>query len=238
MDNVIKTKLDTYRPYLGKRYDTFLYAFKKFAEAKGKVIVELGTSRSFVTGGVEGCFSTKAKYWNPDDMELWDWGSGLFTKVCLECLAHLEIEFHSVDISRSAIKISKVITSEYKKKIKYHLTTSEKFLSKFKKKIDLLYMDAADNNEDGAQIHLREAKILLEKNLLADRGVILIDDINLNQEQIDLGLIPKGKYSIPFLTGHGYKLLKNNYQVILEKKYLNFYPASEFIIDQLQKKRC
>ncbi|PKN00149.1 MAG: hypothetical protein CVU78_02545 [Elusimicrobia bacterium HGW-Elusimicrobia-2] len=217
MDDTITTKISAYKPYLGDRYETFLYAFRQFAANSGKVIVELGTSRSFVSGGIEGCFSSKSKYWQPDKIATWDWGSGVFTKVCLECLKHLKFEFHSVDISRTAIKISKTITSGYKNKTRYHLTSSEDFLKKFNKKIDLLYMDAADNNEEGAQIHLREANILLERDLLADKGVILIDDINLNPDQLAMGLIPKGKYSIPFLMDHGYKRTTNSYQVILEK---------------------
>jgi len=213
----IKKTLEVYKPYLKERYETFLYAFQDFEKNTGKTIVELGTSRSFVSGGIEGCFSPKAKYWHPDKLELWDWGSGLFTKVCMECLTDLDIEFHSVDISKTALKISKVITSGYKNKIKYHLTSSEKFLGKFKKKIDLLYMDAANNDEDGAQIHLREAKILLKRDLLTEKSVILIDDINLTKDQLALGLIPKGKYSIPFFLDNGYKLMKNKYQVILKK---------------------
>jgi len=218
MDNPVKSKLDIYKSYLGFRYETFLYSFQHFEENSGKVIVELGTSRSFVSGGTEGCFSSKAKYWNPDKIESWDWGSGIFTKVCMECLTHLDIEFHSVDISKKAIKISKTITANYKNRIHYHLTSSENFLNKFNKKIDLLYMDTADNDESGAQIHLNDAKIIVKRNLLSDKSVILIDDINLSDKLVALGLLSKGKYSIPFFLDNGYKLAINKYQVVLERK--------------------
>src|SRR5207249_2968092 len=40
------------------RYQTFRLAFRHFLETQGRVVVELGTSRSFVHGGHPGCNSS------------------------------------------------------------------------------------------------------------------------------------------------------------------------------------
>src|SRR5437762_2003509 len=66
------------------RYATFKEAFTRFAKSGGKVVVETGTSRSFVTGGLPGCLSSDPKYWNPHKPENWDWGAGIFTRVAAE----------------------------------------------------------------------------------------------------------------------------------------------------------
>ncbi len=54
--------------------------------------------------------------------------------------------------------------------------------------------------EDTAELHLREAKIIVERNIIADDGIILIDDVKSVVpkqvgEKSDLG---KAKYSIPY----------------------------------------
>jgi hypothetical protein len=43
--------IDLYRRYLGARYSTFRCAFDLFVAMRGRTIVELGTTRSFVSGG-------------------------------------------------------------------------------------------------------------------------------------------------------------------------------------------
>ena len=75
--------------------------------------------------------------------------------------------------------------------------------------------------EPTAQLHLREAKIIVEKNILADNGIILIDDVRncgpkSRGEKSDYG---KAKYSIPYFLENGYEIIMDEYQVILKKKY-------------------
>ena len=65
------------------RYETFKIVFEHFENNNGQVIVELGTSRSYVHGGLLGCNSDDTKYWTPDQPENWDWGAGFFTGVAL-----------------------------------------------------------------------------------------------------------------------------------------------------------
>lgn len=93
--------LDAYKEYLEKgtydgqnwhsydilpksRYETFKACFENFEAIQGKVIVELGTSRSYTHGGLEGCNSDDIKYWTPDQPQNWDWGAGFFTRMALE----------------------------------------------------------------------------------------------------------------------------------------------------------
>ena len=74
--------------------------------------------------------------------------------------------------------------------------------------------------EETAQLHLREAKIIVEKDILAQNGIILIDDVKsvvpkkVDGETSDLG---KAKYSIPYFLENGYKSVFNEYQTILIK---------------------
>ena len=107
------------------------------------------------------------------------------------------------------------------KHINYHVSSSENFLNNFNKKIDLLYLDTGDMTpiEFTAQLHLREAKIIVERNLLSDNGIILIDDIRsplpyINGENIDLG---KGYLSIPYFLENGFEIIMDEYQTILRK---------------------
>ena len=70
-----------------------------------------------------------------------------------------------------------------------------------------------------AQLHLREAKIIVERNILKDDGIILIDDVKscvpkLAGEISDYG---KAKYSIPYFLENGYEIVMGEYQFILKK---------------------
>jgi len=101
--------------------------------------------------------------------------------------------------------------------------SSEHFLSNCSSKcIDLLYLDTGDVNpvEPTAQLHLREAKIIVERDLMRDGGLILIDDVKnvsskiISKEASNLG---KAKYSIPYFLENGYEILIDEYQVVLRK---------------------
>ena len=198
------------------RYDTFKYCFENCKS--NPIIVELGTSRSFVDGRFEGCNLDDTKYWEPNNPTKWDWSAGCFTKVFSNLFPNSE--FHTVDLAESHINRCKYMNSNMTN-INYHVSSSETFLNNFNKKIDLLYLDTGDMTpiEFTAQLHLREAKIIVERNLLSDNGIILIDDVKsvvpkTFGEQSDLG---KAKYSIPYFLENGYKIIMSEYQYILKK---------------------
>lgn len=205
------------------RYETFKMAFNHFKNNNGHVVVELGTSRSFVHGGLVGCNDDDPIYWTPGHPENWDWGAGFFTRMATECLAHLNPQIHTIDIISSHIERCKIMTSDVNQYIHYHVASSVDFLKNcLPESIDLLYVDTGDMTpiEPTALLQLEEAMVIVENNLLSAHGIILIDDVG-NQtpkqfgETSDLG---KAKYSIPYFLEHGFEMVAHEYQVILKKK--------------------
>lgn len=211
------------KPMPKSRYFTFKKAFEHFEQHNGKVVVELGTTRSFTHGGHLGCCSSDTKYWMPNEPKFWDWGAGSFTRVAAEALADLHPEFHTIDLAARHIEICRKITEEFDF-LHYHVCSSVDFLRRcyFPNGIDLLYLDTGNMTpiETTAQLHLAEAKIIVERNLIAQNGIILIDDVR-NQapkkfgETSELG---KAKYSLPYFLEHGFEIVADEYQVILKKR--------------------
>jgi hypothetical protein len=203
--------IEKYREYLGPRYATLLDALETFIAIGGKTIVELGTTRSFVSGGFPGCMVNDPRYWAPAEPHLWDWGAGVFTRVAAEHLQEHGPQIHSVDVSLAAIQISQVITADLAHLITYHHASSEDFLRSFTGTIDLLYMDAGETGLGADQLHLREAMIVVERRLLSPRGVVLIDDVHIPGTKDS-----KGRLSIPFLCQQGFQIRTSGYQVVLQ----------------------
>lgn len=202
------------------RYDTLKCCLDYFNENKLKNIVELGTSRSFVDGKYVGCNSDDTSYWEPNNPIKWDWSAGCFTRVLGEYIQGTGILFESVDLMQSHINRSKKMTEEYSN-IKHFCMSSEEYLNNRIDKIDFLYLDTGDVTpiESTAQLHLREAKIIIEKKLMSENGIILIDDVrNIQSKKQDPSEYGKAKYSIPYFEENGYKIIKDEYQVVLIKK--------------------
>ncbi len=204
------------------RYHTFKYCFEEFEKSNMKTVVELGTSRSFVDGRFPGCNESDKKWWEPNNPEKWDWSAGCFTKLASTCLNHLEgFNLHTVDLISEHINRSKYMNSD-SNNINYYVSSSEEFLEKYDGKIDLLYLDTGDMTpiDFTANLHLREAKIIVERDLMNKNGIILIDDIRScvpyeHNQGIDLG---KGYLSIPYFLNNGFELIMDEYQTILRKK--------------------
>ncbi len=233
----VEEKLEPYREYLEywtfsggggegfpkSRYHTFKAAFE-LIEKEGKVIVELGTSRSFTHGGHIGCNSDDLHYWMPDHPENWDWGAGFFTRMAAHALSHRPIEIHTVDIASQHIKRCQWMTSDLQDKIHYHVASSVDFLtsSQFPDGIDLIYMDTGDMTpiEPTALLQLEEAKIIVQRNLVADHGYILIDDVKNQTPALygDTSGLGKSKYALPYLLENGFEIVMDEYQVLLRKK--------------------
>ncbi len=205
------------------RYETFKMAFVTFAVHGGRTLVELGTSRSFVHGGLPGCNSDDVAYWTPDKPADWDWGAGFFTRMAAISLSFLNPQIHTVDLCQNHIARCKIMTEDYQEILNYHVSSSVDFLNTWQgeETIDLLYLDTGDMTpiEPTALLQLEEAKIVVERNLIAPRGQILIDDVR-NQtpkkfgEMSELG---KAKYSLPFLLDNGFEIIADGYQVLLQK---------------------
>lgn len=220
--------LDRYARYLGKRHPSVALAFEHIADKENPIIVELGSSRSYVSGGNEGCMDDDPKYWDPDRPERWDWGAGIFSRVCAEIIAGSGASLHSVDPSPKAMRISRTITSGIDAKVSFHQTTSTEFLRSLGEPVDLLYMDHHETCEEGAVLHRSDSELIVEQGILAPDGVILIDDVHVHgpAREAATGLLRKiagkgelhygkGKYSIPYLREQGFQILFEGYQVVM-----------------------
>jgi hypothetical protein len=187
-----------------------------------KIILELGTSRSFTDGRFPGCNNDNPIYWEPNNPDIWDWSAGCFTKFFSD-LTDNNTHIITLDLASQHIERCKLMNKEKSHKISYYVNSSENYLNIVpEKSIDLLYLDTGDMTpiEDTAQLHLREAKIVVNKNVLADDGIILIDDVRscVPKEAGETSDYGKAKYSIPYFLENGYEIIMDEYQVILKKK--------------------
>lgn len=214
-----------YYTYVPKSRDyTFKYCLDYLKNKNDIVIVELGTSRSFTDGRFEGCNSNDVKYWEENNPDKWDWSAGCFTRYFSELLTLYNKSFtlYTIDLENQHLERCKTMTKKFDKNIKYIHTSSEDFLKNCSSNfIDLLYLDTGDMTpiEPTANLHLNEAKLIVEKNILKNDGLILIDDVRnpvpkRNNEVSDYG---KAKYSLPYFLNNGFKIIENEYQVILSK---------------------
>jgi hypothetical protein len=203
--NIVNYKM-IYSNHFGRRKNTFEKSYDIIKNKESLVIVELGSSRSFVNGYI----SNDLKYWNPDHPEKWDWGAGVFTKVFAENLKGNKYTLYTIDPDNNANFVVSTMCKSYDQVI-IKKEYSSVFLKQFSEKIDFLYMDHMETSEEAALQHLEDAKIIISLDLMNDGAIILIDDIGAN---LSYG---KGKYSIPYFLENGYNLLIHEYQVLLIK---------------------
>ena len=198
-----------YAEFFGRRKNTFEKSYeliKNIMKPEQKYnIVELGTSRSFVNGGYQGCCDTNPLFWYPKSPEKWDWGAGIFTKVFCDNLKGENFSLFSIDPNDAAIKIVSVMCKD-NIELKIIKDYSTNFLNSIDFKIDFLYMDHMESGEEACIQHLEDSKLIVEKNLISDNGIILIDDVGDNITHT------KGKYSIPFLLQNGFVQILENFR--------------------------
>ena len=89
-------------------------------------IVELGTSRSFVSGRIEN----NKDFYNPQDPSSWDWGAGIFTKVFNDNLLKYNSNFvlYTIDPCENALYVSKTMNNN-SNNIKFIKDYSTNFLN-------------------------------------------------------------------------------------------------------------
>jgi len=227
MENSIRM-LEDYRKYLeqppglkgnwSNRYITFRKAFELFKKKKGKVIVELGTTRSYVSGHLPGCLSPDDTFWELENPEKWDWGAGSFTVVAANEFHNSGVDIYTVDISEEHIRRAQVMTKPYKSVMKYVTDSSENFLKNFNDKIDLLYIDTGNLDAYTRAIHLKEAEIIINRDLISHKGTILIDDVYRPEELRGMDYVCKCEYSLPFFLQNGFEIVLSHYQTLLKKR--------------------
>lgn len=116
----------------------------------------------------------------------------------------------SVDIDKKAVKIARKACGKYKN-CKILKVDGIKFLEKYKKPIDLLFLDAWDviPNTQYAEYHV--IAYLKAKPKLSKTNIIAIDDT-------DIGGGGKGRLLIPVLKADDYQILVQGRQTIALKQ--------------------
>lgn len=194
-----------YEQYLSQRKNTFKQTFELLKDKNDIIIVELGTSRSFKSWGI----SSNLDDWYPDKPQMWAWSDGCFTRLFADNLQGKRFIIYTIDPCSQAISVVKTMV-DGNKHVKVLQMTSTDFLKNFDHKIDLLYMDHLESGEMACKVHLEDSKLILDKDLMTDDGIILIDDC-------PEGQTGKGKYSIPYLLKNGYEKILHEYQMVLKR---------------------
>ncbi len=173
------------------RYQTFKKALKLMNQRGAKIIVETGTTRGI----------------NLKDIFAGDGGS---TLIFARWAATQQANLYSVDICPTAFTNAAEFLAPYRKHTTCICMDSVAFLENFDQPIDLLYLDSYDfdshNPIPSQEHHLKEIQAAYPK--LTDQTIIMIDDCGLAHGG-------KGKLVIEFLLNLNWKIVANDYQVIL-----------------------
>ncbi len=170
------------------RKTTFEKALYLLELTQAKVIVETGTAR-YGTKNLDG-----------------DGGSTIIFGYW-SFLNHAHM--YSVDISAEAVANATTAIAAYKEYVHVIKNDSVEFLRNFSQKIDFLYLDSFDfdeNNPDPSQQHhLREIEAAYDK--LAPKAIVMIDDCKLAH-------CGKCRLVIDFLLKKGWNVVADEYQII------------------------
>lgn len=202
------------------RWVSFMLCAERLKDKSNLSIIELGTCRSFVDGQFEGCNLDDAKYWKPENPEFWDWGAGCFILMFGQLFNGCDLT--TLDLMRSHIARSKVMTDSLGIKCDHVVSDSVSYLKATDKQYDLIYVDTGDMwpIEPTAQLQLDECKVIVERNLLKEGGILLIDDVR-NKVPKEYGDINnefgKSKYALEYLLNNGFHKVYTGYQYILMK---------------------
>lgn len=204
-----------YSQYFDRRKNTFEKSHQLILDAiendKEYNIVELGSSRSYVNGDYPGLCNSNDIFWKSDKPHMWDWGAGIFTKVFSDNLEGKNYKLYTIDPNEDANKIVSTMCRDNNKVI-VKSGYSTDFLRTIDFKIDFLYMDHMESSEEASLKHLEDCKLIVEKDLMSKNAIILIDDVGENMYHT------KGKYSIPFLSENNYKIIIQEYQVLMQRQ--------------------
>ena len=110
--------------------------------------------------------------------------------------------FSSVDNNLEAVELSRKLAA-LSSQVNIIHSDSLTFLSDFKQKIDVLYLDSANDKH----LILKEAKMAMSK--LKKDSIIMIDDAGKDANA------EKGDLVIPWLKENGWEIIMDYYQVIL-----------------------
>lgn len=202
------------------RYDTFLLAFTHFAKMGGKQIVQLGISPLYTNS--EHCIGqgNDNHQGNPTQKP----NSLFFIKIASSCLMHLNPIIYTVDTDISAANRCKKMMEPFNPMHRIYIGSTIDYLNSCSSNsIDMVYIDTTDliSLESSAIQQLEQAKLIVEKNLLTDNGIIIINDVH-NQNAIyygDTSGLGCSRYAIPYFLCNGFEVVVDEYQMILKKSH-------------------
>lgn len=188
---------------LGPRAESFRLCADHLNALEAPMAMELGTTRSFRSG----CIDTSRFLADPRQ---WDWGGGCGTYVIPALVPACRLE--SVDPDAGALSVAQRICRPFLDRIRFHATCSSIHLCGCGQGYDLIYMDHGETSPETSQLHLHDARLIVERLLLRPGGLILIDDQGYEDPSIG-----KGSLSIPYLLAQGFTLLTppDSYQAVL-----------------------
>ncbi|VHO00869.1 class I SAM-dependent methyltransferase [Candidatus Rhabdochlamydia sp. T3358] len=186
------TCLDEKIPSHDRRYNTFLQALALIKNRGLQTIVETGTAR----GGVK------------------DIGAGASSYIFSDYVREYGGDFYSVDIDPKALANAQKDMDVVPENAYFICADSVDFLHSFPDPIDFLYLDSYDYDVGdpfpSQYHHLMEIQVAYPK--LHENSIVMIDDC-------DLPHGGKGLYAIQFLLKRGWKIIADEYQVILVQKF-------------------
>ncbi|GGW26773.1 hypothetical protein [Arenibacter certesii] len=126
-----------------------------------------------------------------------------------------------MDISEKSVAKSqeKINSQSVNEVVQIHHSDSVAFLGDFEEQVDFIYLDSYDYDDDPevqikSQVHHLNEFVAIEDNL-HDNSIVLIDDC-------DLPNGGKGKLVAAYMLKKEWKILLNEYQILLVRKNFSF----------------
>jgi hypothetical protein len=192
MSSLACSYLENRIPQENIRYKTFLYALNLLEERKAKTLVETGTARN----GCANCL-----------------GDGCSTIIFGNWAKENQAFLYSVDVASEALQNAQNGLGFSKPFVHFVQQDSISFLQNFNQPIDFLYLDSLDfdplNPIPSQMHHLDEAMAAYPH--FTEQTIVMIDDCG-------LFFGGKGRLAISFLARMGWKVLVQDYQVILARE--------------------
>jgi len=227
------TELEKYKQYLDagtqessgiadeslSRYQSFKYCIEALKDIDAPRILELGTTRSYVDGKYPGCNEDDTKYWEPNLPERWDWGAGCFTLVMGQAFPNADLT--TVDIIKSHLDRCCEMARSLGITCTLTIDDSVHFLRADDQMYNLIYVDTGDMwpIEPTANHQLQEVQAIVQHNVLAPGGLLLIDDVmnKTPREHGHASKLGKSYLAIPWLLDNGFTTVFEGYQYILKR---------------------
>ncbi len=170
------------------RFESFKFALLEANKRGLKTIVETGCAR----GKTKFIFFSKI-----------NWKDGMSTMIFSDYAKYVKGTLTTCDIEKRNIKNAKKFVKKNKEFVNFIVGDSLNFLTSFEKKIDFLYLDSLDGQNEGASKHqLEEIKIAKEK--LNENSLVLLDDKGSKTNQ-----------SIDFMLNNNFKIINETKEQVL-----------------------